>query len=57
MWWRINRLYDTTLEIGCLVHDLIPFLRAIGISRVESRLLKESSSPVTLEIFETGRIF
>lgn len=44
------------IEVGCLVHSLIPFLRAIGISRVESVLLIEDLSPVTWGKFEIGRI-
>lgn len=38
------------------MHDLIPFQRAIGISRVESILLKERLTPTTWEILVTGRI-
>ena len=28
-----NLWYDTYLEIGCMAHDLVPFLRAMIISR------------------------
>lgn len=37
------------IEIECLAHDLIPFIRAIGISRVGSILLTEGLSPVSWE--------
>ena len=36
-----NLWYDTYLKIGCMVQDLVPFLRATGISRsLEAVFLK-----------------
>ena len=56
-----NLWYDTYLKIGCMVQDLVPFLRATGISRslkvleseLEERIGKTVPSWVPMTSFDS----